>query len=61
MKSTEAIQKIKELMKHFEPMDGEEFESSWENTTIGEIKETWEEINSLIEDIHNILDEVQDE
>lgn len=61
MKSTEAIQKIKELMKDFEPMDGDELESAWKNSTIGELKEIWEEINSLIEDIHNILDEVQNE
>ena len=31
MKSTEAIQKIKELMKDFEPMDGDELESAWKN------------------------------
>ena len=59
MKSTEAIQKIKELMQNFEPMDREEFESSWENTTIGELKETQKEVNSLIEDIHEILNEVE--
>ena len=59
MKSTEAIQKIKELMKDFEPMDGDELESAWKNSTIGELKETWEEVNSLIEDIHEILDEVE--
>ena len=60
MKSTKAIQKIKELMVEYEPFDDDELEQAWPNTTIGELKETWGEINSLIQDIHNILDEVEE-
>jgi hypothetical protein len=60
MKSTEAIQKLKELMVEYEPFDYCELEEAWSNTTIGELKEIWGEINSLIQDIHIILDEVEE-